>query len=213
VRLVEQWTTIENGLDPSWADARLLLTVSDESRSDRAAALLAPCAPGRADRALRLVVVRRGGGVGPEGIRRLLRRLDAEGIDGRLELVASTSSPAEPAVGRRSVEDSWDAALALLPSDWSDLYCELELASTDDLEQAALLLAPLNPARYGEETGFRFRCAATLGYGASPGMVRRCFSRLDAQGIQGEARILHALSDTHPVGTQGPVWHIRGRTV
>jgi hypothetical protein len=213
VRLVEQWTAIENGLDPRWVDARLLLTVADESRSDRAAALLAPCTPGRAGRALRLVVARRGGGVGPEGIRRLLRRVDAEGIDGRLELVASAEASREPTVSRRSLAEGWDAALALLPSDWSDLYCELDLTSTDDLERAALLTAPLNPARSSEAAGYRFRCASAIGYGASAGMVRRCLERLDEAGIRGVVRVVHALSDTHPVGTQGPVWHIGGRAV
>ena len=43
-------------------------------------------------------------------------------------------------------------------------------------------------------------------------MVRRCFQRLDDAGIPGELRVLHALSDTHPVGTQGPVWYVGGKT-
>ena len=51
------------------------------------------------------------------------------------------------------------------------------------------------------------------GYGASPGMVQRCFARLDEAGIPGEVRILRALSDAHPVGTQGVVWYIGGKAV
>jgi hypothetical protein len=213
VKLVEQWSRIERGLDPNWGDARLLLTVDDDARCDRAAALLGPTQPGRSGKTIRFFTARRGAGVGPEGIRRMLHRLDAEGIGGTLELVASGEAPPEPAISRRTLRDSWDAALAVLPSDWSDLYCELELTSTDHLERAALLTAPLNPTRAGGKPAFRFRCARSFGYGASPGMARRCFERLDEEGIPGEVRILRALSDTHPVATQGPVWYVGGRTV
>jgi hypothetical protein len=44
-------------------------------------------------------------------------------------------------------------------------------------------------------------------------MTKRCFERLDADNIRGELRILHALSDTKPVYTQGPVWYVGGRAV
>jgi len=44
-------------------------------------------------------------------------------------------------------------------------------------------------------------------------MVRRCLQRLDDGGIPGELRILRVLSDTKPVGTQGPVWYVGGKTV
>jgi RNA polymerase sigma-70 factor (ECF subfamily) len=104
-------------------------------------------------------------------------------------------------------------ALAGLPEDWSDLYVELELRSSDHLERAALLLAPVNPARYGGKPGFRFRVARRFGYGASGEMTRRCLERLDQEGIRGSLEILRALSDTDPVATQGPVWYVGGRTV
>jgi hypothetical protein len=44
-------------------------------------------------------------------------------------------------------------------------------------------------------------------------MVRRCFARLDEEGIGGEATILNVLCDTHNVATQGPVWRVDGRAV
>ena len=59
----------------------------------------------------------------------------------------------------------------------------------------------------------RFRCAHHFGYGVSPEMAARCLERCDQDGITGEVEILHALSDTYPVGTQGPVWLIGGRSV
>jgi hypothetical protein len=144
----------------------------------------------------------------------MLRRLDAEGVRGELELV----SAGEPEPGILSVEESrlteaWDVALATLPPDWSDLYAEIELTSTDHLERAALLLSPVNPARYGGRPALRFRVARRFGYGASPGMVRRCLERMDAEGIKGQLRLVRVLSDTDPVATQGPVWYVEGKAV
>ena len=100
-----------------------------------------------------------------------------------------------------------------MPSDWSDAYAEIKLASSVYLERAALLLAPVNPARYGGKPGFRFRVARRFGYGVSGEMARRCLERLDNEGIHGAARVLWALSDTRPVQTQGPVWYSGGRSV
>jgi hypothetical protein len=210
--LAEQWNGVENGLDPRWKDARLTLTVDDESRVDRALSLLGPAGPGRSGREIRFFAARSGGGIGPEAIRRMLRRLDAEGIAGTLTLVASGEAPPEPQLSRSSLADAWDALVATLPSDWSDLLCEIELTSSDHVDRAAVLTEPLNPYQSGVgRPGFRFRVAHSFGYGASAGMVRRCFTRLDDAGIPGEVRVLHALSDTHPVGTQGPVWYVGGK--
>jgi len=211
--LAEQWNAIENGLDPRWHEAQLLLTVADETRSDRAAALLAPAGPGRSGNTLRFTAARGGAGVGPEAVRRLLRRLDDEGIDGTLELLSVSAAPPETAAAAPSLAGEWHTALALLPADWSDLLCELELTSSDHLEPAALLLGPVNPLQSDVVLGFRFRVAHSFGYGAAPGMVRRCLARLDEAGIPGRVRVLRVLSDTHPVGTQGPVWYVGGKAV
>ena len=165
-------------------------------------------------KAIGLFVARSGTGVGPEAVRRLLARLDEAGVSGTLGLVSSDETSAVAAVARRSLATDWDAALADMPGDWSDLLCELELTSSDHIEPGALLLAPLNPIQTESGgPGFRFRAAHTFGYGASAGMVRRCLGRLDGSGIPGEVRILRSLSDTHPVATQGPVWTIGGKAV
>src|SRR6266536_1941859 len=161
--LVDQWNSIESGLDPRWSDARLMLTVGDDAARDRAAALLAPAGPGRSGRTLRFYTARGGAGVGPEAIRTMLRRIDAERIDGTLELVSSDEAPPVAAIARPSLAAEWDAARAALPTDWSEVLCELELTSTDHLERAALLLAPLNPVQGTGRPGFRFRCASVQG--------------------------------------------------
>src|SRR6266536_2261206 len=137
MRLVEQWNAIEPGLDPRWGDARLDLTIDDSARCDRAAALLGPAGPGRMGKAIRFTVARGGSGIGPEAARRLLRRIDDEGIAGRLVLHSSDEAPPEPAVSRASLADEWGAALALLPADWTDLLAELELTSSDHVDRGA----------------------------------------------------------------------------
>jgi hypothetical protein len=211
--LVDQWNGIEQGLDPKWRDARLDLVADDETTVSRVAALLAPAGPGRAGKAVRFTTARGGTMVGPEAVRRMLKRIDDERIGGTLTLVSSGEAAPEPVITRASLAAEWDAAIAVLPSDWSDLLCELELTSSDHIERGALLLAPLNPIQGTGRPGFRFRCAHTFGYGASSGMVRRCLARLDEERIPGEVRVLRAMSDTHPVGTQGPVWRIGERSV
>jgi hypothetical protein len=215
MRLAEQWNAIEQRLDPRWSDARLELAIEDGMQRSRALALLAPAGPGGVGgRTIRFFATRGGTGVGPEAVRNLLRRLDEEDISGALECVSSTEAPAAEHVARTSLAADWDVALALLPEDWSDLLCELELTSSDYIEPAALLLAPLNPIQVDDRpTGFQFRAAHTFGYGASAGMVRRCLGRLDDAGIPGAVRVLRALSDSHPVATQGPVWYIGGKAV
>ncbi len=44
-------------------------------------------------------------------------------------------------------------------------------------------------------------------------MARRCFERLDEEGIPGSTRVLRALSDLDNVGTQGAVWLVGGKTL
>ncbi len=210
--LVDRWNEIENGLDPSWSEAELTLSVVDESNGSRAAALLAPAGPGRHGNALRFAA-HPTGTVGPEAIRRLLGRLDEEGIEGTLEVVSTSVTAAVFVADPASLASGWDAVLATLPADWSDLLCELALTSTDHLEIGALLLAPVNPLQRAGKPGFRFRVARSFGYGASPGMVRRCLERLDDAEIPGEVHVVEAMSGSHPVGTQGPVWYVAGKAV
>jgi hypothetical protein len=215
VRVAEQYQELESRLPEDWTDARLVLKVDDTGQAERAASLLTPFAPGRVGSDVRFTVPRHGGKL--DQARRLLSRIDRERINGTLELVTAASSaptpPEEPRTAWSSAAAAWDAEVARLPEDWTDVYAQVELASSDFLDRGALLLAPLNPARYDDSAGFRFRVARTYGYGASPEMTRRCFERLDEEGIGARVEILHALSDTRPVVTQGPVWYLDGRAV
>jgi len=211
VSLVEQWNDLEKGLDPRWSDARLSLRIDDDEARERAAALLAPAGPGLSGSSIRFFVARAGGGIGPEAARRLLRRIDGERIDGDLTLVSSSEAEAPAAIARATLAGEWEAALQVLPSDWSDLVADLELASSADVDRAAVLCSPLNPIQGTGRPGFRFRCASDRGYGASVGMVRSCLRRLDEESIGGHIRITRVLSDVHPVGTQGATFLVGRR--
>lgn len=213
VRVADQWREIQRSLPDGWGDARLELIVDEPSRADAAAAMLGPLQPGRRGGRFRFYAARRGAGPSPGAVSRALTRLDEERIAGKLELLASDEARTIPKTSSPTLAASWDAEIAGLPPDWSDIYAEIELTSTDYLERAALLLAPVNPARYGGKPGFRFRSARRFGYGASPVMVRRCLERLDEEGIRGEVRILRSLSESRPVATHGPVWYVGGKAV
>jgi len=214
VSLVDQWQEILAGLPDNWADARLRLTVDGDDAA-RAAANLGPLNPAHRGHMVRFYVTRRGAGGSPALVERLLARLDDGRIGGTLELVGAGETTEPPAVElrRATLAATWDAELAALPPDWTDLYAEVELVSSDWLERAALLMAPVNPARYGGTPGFRFRVARRFGYGASAEMTRRSLERVDEEQIHGRLSILRVLSDTKPVHTQGPVWYVEGRSV
>ena len=214
MKLVDQWRQLEEGLPADWEEARVAVRTESPADLPRAAAVLGPLGAGRRGDALVLTIRHSGGQPGPEAARRLFGRLDASRVWSGLELLdvirrEDLPSPAEPV----PVAASWDAALATLPPDWSDLLCELELDSSDHLPRAALLCAPLNPTRDRSKLALLFRCARRAGYGASPGMARRCFERCDAEGLTGRASVLRALSETDNVATQGAVWYVGGRVL
>jgi hypothetical protein len=216
VRAADQFREIESQLPTDWADLRLVFVVDDPTQAERGTALLGPLGPGRSGSRIQLTVPRTASRV--ELLRRLLGRLDRDRIRGRLELVTfSEAAPQRPPMESRAswppLEDTWMSLVAALPDDWSDLYAEVELASSADLDRGALLLAPVNPARPDRGLAFRFRVARSFGYGASPDMTRRCMERLDVEGIKGRALILWAVSDTKSVATQGPVWYVGGKAL
>ena len=209
--LVDRWNHVERALDPGWTEVTLSLAINDDAARSRAAALLGPAGPGVGNKQIRFTVSTRGNGIGPEAVRRLLRRIDQEGIVGRLEGGEILGRRPEPEQADRSLADAWQAALETLPSDWSDLVAEIELDSSADVDRGAVLCAPINPIQSTGRPGFRFRCASSHGYGASAGMVGRCLSRLDEAGITGRVRITRTLSDVHPVGTQGATFMVGRR--
>jgi hypothetical protein len=213
MRLVDQLIDLERTIDDEWTDLRLQVILDDPADAPQASALLGPANPGRRGSVIQFDVHRTGAAVGLLAVRRLLRRLDAAGIGADLRLLASQKAVPEELRRRETLREQWDRQVHALPPDWSDSYAEVRLDSSDYLERGALLLAPVNPARSGGVATFRFRSARRFGYGVSAEMAGRSLQRCDDEGITGEVEILHVLSGTHPVATQGPVWFVGGRNV
>jgi hypothetical protein len=217
--LAERADELVRGLPRDWEHARIDVTLEDED-ADRAALMLAPAGPGRSGRTFTFHVApgTSDQGVSPGLVRRVLGHLDAAEIPGRIRLaeIERATPPERPAVSPapepQTLAACWDALVRRLPPDWSDLYAEIELDSSDYLDRGALLLAPVNPARAGGPS-FRFRAAKHQGYGVAPVMARRAFERLDGEGLSGRVRILRVLSDTSSPFSQGPVWREGGRAV
>jgi hypothetical protein len=218
VKLVDQWAALERRLPTDWETIILRLSPEQPQELGEAARVLGPMNVGRVGDQLVVTVRRAGGAAGPEAAHRLFGRLDQARIWCLLEQdEVGVREPvhAESDAARQTapVAEAWDAALAELPSGWSDLLCSLELASSDLLPRAALLCAPINPTRDRDAVAFLFRCASHEGYGVSPVMARRCFERLDAEDIEGEIAVLRVVSDTDNVATQGPVWYVGGKVL
>ena len=218
MRLAEQWSEIQATLPRGWQRARLALALEDERQAERTALILGPAAPGRVGATFRLDVERGGTNVtpGPGLVRRIVVKLDSDGIRGRLEVVeaadaAAASEDVRPEPGL--LAGQWQRLVDELPSDWSHLYAQVDLDSSDFLERGALLLSPVNPLRAGGARSLRFRCARVVGYGVAAEMARRCLERLDSERITGSVRIVQVVSEARPVATQGPVWRIEGRSV
>jgi hypothetical protein len=218
VKLVDQWGALERRLPRDWDSVALRLRTEQPGELSEAARILGPMTVGRVADALAFTVRRAGGAAGPEAARRLFGRLDDARIWCLLEQVGVAEREPEPfapiaSEQASSVADGWDAALAELPSGWSDLLCRLDLESSAMLPRAALLCAPINPTRDPARSGFTFRCASRTGYGVAPAMARRCFERLDGEGIPATVTVLRLLSDTDNVATQGVVWPVGGRVL
>ncbi|HET7128026.1 MAG TPA: hypothetical protein VFJ93_03010 [Gaiellaceae bacterium] len=209
--VAEQWKAIGSELPTDWTEARLRLALKDRTTADRAAAMLGPAGAYRAaPTVLLFTVARDGSATSPDNLARLLRKVP----NGALSL--SGSKAEEQGAPTREITpltESWDRAVAGLPADWSDMYVELNLTSTDFIEPASVLCIQCNPRRDGNRAALRFRCARVRGYGVAPEMARRCLERCDAARIQGSVTVLRTVSGSRHVGTQGPVWLDGGKTL
>ena len=94
--LAERCDEILRGLPRGWSLAHLQLTFDREADADRAALILAPATPGRQGRTFQLHVHSgtRGLAPTPELVRRVIHRVDQEGIRGSLTLVHEEQAPA-----------------------------------------------------------------------------------------------------------------------
>ena len=217
MNFTERFELVYGRLPRGWTQLPLKLVPADSESTNRIATVLGPLSPGRSANAFMVRVYAPGQGApGVGAVQRALAQLDAEGISGRLlteEVVDPMVRPLETDETRSAIVDQWDKFSVELPAKWSDVLLELELDSSGDINRAALLLGPVNPLLQPKSKAFHFRTARSFGYGASAGMTRRCFQRLDEQGIGGSISVIRVMSDSQPVASQGPVWRISGRSV
>ena len=219
MKLVDQWSAVERRLPAEWELVTLRIRPEQPGDLGEVARILGSMSPGLVDGEVALTIGRLHGSSGPQAARRLFTRLDEARVwcELRQEGAATATEEAPPwsadDVAVATVAQGWDATLATLPSDWSDLLCRLEIDSSDELPRTALLCAPLNPARVSNELAFTFRCGREAGYGVSPTMARRCFERLDAEGLPGRVEVLRLLSQTDNIGTQGATWLVGGKVL
>jgi hypothetical protein len=212
--LAGQWNSLGSELPVGWSTVDLRLELRDREATATAASLLGPAQPFRAEpTALRFSSARDGTALGPDGVLRLLRRLDDARIVGTLTLTRSQQAVAPVEREVLQLAESFDRVLAAIPVDWSHLFCEIELLSSDYIEPAAVLCIQMNPRRDGNRSALRFRSARVAGYGVAPEMARRCLERCDAADIRGSVRLLQVVCDQKLVATQGPVWLLGGKTV
>ena len=162
--LVAQWDAMVAELPAGWPEIGLRLRLARPEDAARAAALLGLLSPGVAGDDLHLRVTSHGA-TGPGVARRLLARLDEEGIGGTLELVGEvTAAAADESVDAptKPLAAAWDELVAGLPEDWSDLLCLVELRSSDELDPAALALAPVEPVAARRRAGLSLPRRAPL---------------------------------------------------
>jgi len=216
MKLADQWRSAQQRLPRDWEDVRVTVVPEQASDLPRVAAVLGSANAGLSGDRL-VIHARRAGAASPAALERLFARLDEDRVWCTLETGAVAEAAPSVAIADEvdlapSVAEGWNAALGELPTDWSELLCHIEIGGSALLPRAALLCAPINPTRDRSSVGFFFR-VGRVGYGASTGMARRCFERLDEEGIRGSVSVLRVLSDTEPVASQGSSWIVGGRVL
>jgi hypothetical protein len=86
-----------------------------------------------------------------------------------------------------ALADDFQQVLDSLPSDWTDIVCDLRLADERQYVDAAVLLTQVNAQPYSEaDWHFRINVAHTFGHAAAAETVRGTLELLDEQGIAAE---------------------------
>lgn len=86
-----------------------------------------------------------------------------------------------------ALADDFQQVLDSLPSDWTDIVCDLRIADEDQYIDAAVLLTQVNAQPYSEaDWHFRINVAHSFGKAAAAETVKGTLALLDSQGIAGE---------------------------
>lgn len=85
-----------------------------------------------------------------------------------------------------ALADDFQSILDSLPSDWTDIVCDLRLADEDDYIDAAVLLSQINAQPYSlADWHFRINVAHSFGHAAAAETVKGTLALLDDLGVGG----------------------------
>ncbi len=86
-----------------------------------------------------------------------------------------------------ALAEDFQQVLDSLPSDWTDIVCDLRLADEAHYVDAAVLLTQVNAQPYSQaEWHFRINVAHSFGHAAAAETVKGTLALLDEQSIAGE---------------------------
>jgi hypothetical protein len=83
--------------------------------------------------------------------------------------------------------DDFQAICDSLPSDWTDIVCDLRLVDEEHYVDAAVLLTQINAQPYSKaDWHWRVNVAHSFGHAAAAESVKGTLALLDEEGIAGE---------------------------
>jgi len=86
-----------------------------------------------------------------------------------------------------ALADDFQQLLDSLPSDWTDIVCDLRIADEDQYIDAAVLMTQVNAQPYSQaEWHFRINVAHSVGHAAAAETVKGTLALLDQEGIAGQ---------------------------
>ena len=86
-----------------------------------------------------------------------------------------------------ALADDFQGVLDSLPSDWTDIVCDLRLSDESQYIDAAVLLTQVNAQPYSKaDWHFRINVAHSFGHAAAAETTKGTLALLDKQSIGGE---------------------------
>jgi hypothetical protein len=86
-----------------------------------------------------------------------------------------------------ALAEDFQSILDSLPSDWTDIVCDLRIADEDMYVDTAVLMTQINAQPYSKaDWHFRINVAHNFGHAAAAETVKGTLALLDQEGIEGE---------------------------
>jgi hypothetical protein len=86
-----------------------------------------------------------------------------------------------------ALAEDFQSILDSLPSDWTDIVCDLRIADEELYVDTAVLMTQINAQPYSKaDWHFRINVAHNFGHAAAAETVKGTLALLDEEGIEGE---------------------------